>query len=285
MEHTPKAKENENRYLYNGKELQDETFAGGVRLGWYDYGWRFYDATIARWHVIDPMIENNHHNYTPYAYVYNNPLILIDKFGLDSIYVLDQANRPTDNGTAGNTYTADIYVVQNGQINGPYSGSSYPNSVSNTDNITTANTINEGEHSYNNQNGHTPASTGVTEKGLNIDDDNNANTRTTSGTDPNGNTVTMTNVNVHEGESDNGNYNSRGSQGCVTVAPNDADNFFNNFNWNGTNGFTGNSTGTIFIQRGNSADGTRSVLQGQQDWQQNPMPRINPISVTQVKVK
>ena len=70
----------ENNYLYNGKELQEN-----YRLDWYDYGWRFYDPAIARWHVIDPMVENQHHDYTPYAYVYNNPMRFMDPFGLDSI--------------------------------------------------------------------------------------------------------------------------------------------------------------------------------------------------------
>ena len=49
--------------------------------------------------------------------------------------------------------------------------------------------------------------------------------RLTEGTTPNGEDVTMELVNVHSGYSDNGNYNSRGSHGCVTIHPDDADAF------------------------------------------------------------
>ena len=54
------------------------------RVGLQDYGARFYDPQIGRWHVIDPAIENGHYDYTPYAYVYNNPLLYRDLFGLDT---------------------------------------------------------------------------------------------------------------------------------------------------------------------------------------------------------
>lgn len=71
----------ENKYLYNGKEIQDEQL-GGVNLDWYDYGARFYDPALGRWHVPDPLAEY-HFNMNPYHYVENNPLRYIDPFGLD----------------------------------------------------------------------------------------------------------------------------------------------------------------------------------------------------------
>jgi len=85
LEHTPKAKENENRYLFAGKELQDDAI-GSVSLNWIDFGARFYDPQIARWHVIDAKAEKYTSSST-YAYALNNPINLIDPNGMEVIEV------------------------------------------------------------------------------------------------------------------------------------------------------------------------------------------------------
>lgn len=61
---------NDNKYLYNGKELQDETQV-------YDYGWRHYDPWIGRFSQIDRFIEN-YMPVSPYSYVANNPIKNVD---------------------------------------------------------------------------------------------------------------------------------------------------------------------------------------------------------------
>lgn len=66
---------NTQRYKYNGKEL--DRMHG---LDWYDYGARWMDASIGRWHSVDPLCEK-FYNVSPYVYCDDNPISRMDPDG------------------------------------------------------------------------------------------------------------------------------------------------------------------------------------------------------------
>ncbi len=67
----------ENAYQYNGKEIDEE-----LGLEWYNYGARFYDPAIARFHTVDALADHKKQvDKSTYAYAWNNPVSLVDLDG------------------------------------------------------------------------------------------------------------------------------------------------------------------------------------------------------------
>jgi RHS repeat-associated protein len=75
---------NNTKYLYNGKELQDD-----FDLDWYDYGWRFYDPQIGRFHTVDPLAER-YSFQSPFVYAANNSIRFIDFMGMSASPIYDE---------------------------------------------------------------------------------------------------------------------------------------------------------------------------------------------------
>jgi len=92
------------KYRYNGKELQEET-------EWLDYGWRMYNAALGRFHTQDRYAED-FSSWSPYHSANNNPILNIDIMG-DSTFV-SQNDNGTYSVTGGNLDNEDdkgIYMM------------------------------------------------------------------------------------------------------------------------------------------------------------------------------
>jgi RHS repeat-associated protein len=65
------------KYRYNNKELNED-----FGLDWYDYGARWYDASIGRWNAVDALADEPEQiDKSVYAYAWNNPVNLTDPDG------------------------------------------------------------------------------------------------------------------------------------------------------------------------------------------------------------
>jgi RHS repeat-associated protein len=67
------------KYKFTGNEYDDDL---GLNLGYHID--RYYDHMIGRWGVPDPVQQ---YSLSPYVYGANNPLIIVDPFGADTMFV------------------------------------------------------------------------------------------------------------------------------------------------------------------------------------------------------
>ena len=108
-----------NPYLYNGKELHSE-----LNLDLFDYGARFYDPVLGRFHTIDRFAEK-YVSLTPYQYGANSPINFIDVNG-DSLWIYygkSEENMQRVEYRNGNLYNKEGKKYENfdfGQDGGQY---------------------------------------------------------------------------------------------------------------------------------------------------------------------
>lgn len=97
----------QNKYKYNGKELQSKEFTNGYGLELYDYGKRLQDPQIGRWHVLDELADK-YYSTSSYTYVLNRPTVAIDPDG-KRVYFIGGAGNDQDGWNYINRWAQSFY--------------------------------------------------------------------------------------------------------------------------------------------------------------------------------
>ena len=96
-------------YKYSGKELVDY-----ADLVWYDYGARYYDPVLLRWHSADPLLEK-YYDTSPYSFCSNNFVNFVDPDGkaYGDFYTYDGRYITSDAFDDGKVYLVTEQAVEN----------------------------------------------------------------------------------------------------------------------------------------------------------------------------
>jgi RHS repeat-associated protein len=98
------------RFRFNGKEWDEET-------GNFYYGARYYDPKISVWLSVDPILK---HHESPYSFTSNNPIMLIDPDGRDTILYDQKGNERVVSAKG-----EDVHLLNHNEGNISLNGNNY----------------------------------------------------------------------------------------------------------------------------------------------------------------